>query len=76
MKTSCRLDYARIARASEHGIHLLVRLVAPDAAGPQRPPLNFGLVLDSSGSIGNAANGNMCFLRSRIASGSLFLGFG
>jgi Ca-activated chloride channel family protein len=52
MHASVRLEHALVAVESEHDVHVMLELAAPDpAAEDARPPLRLALVLDRSGSM-------------------------
>src|SRR5438309_475697 len=51
MKASVRLEHALLAVESEHTVHAMLELTAPQAPeGATRPPLHLALVIDRSGS--------------------------
>ena len=52
MKPHIRLEHELLAVESEHRVHAMLELVAPDPeAGGTRPPLELALVIDRSGSM-------------------------
>jgi Ca-activated chloride channel family protein len=51
MQTSVRVDYSLLAVESEHHVHAMLEVVAPDAGNEKRPALNVALVIDRSGSM-------------------------
>ena len=52
MDAKVKLEHSLLAVESEHEVHAMVEIAAPDAAGDaERPPLRIALVLDRSGSM-------------------------
>jgi len=52
MKAHIRLEHELLAVETEHRVHAMLELVAPDPeAGRERPPLELALVIDRSGSM-------------------------
>jgi Ca-activated chloride channel family protein len=53
MKAHIKLDHELLAVETEHRVHAMLELVAPEAhEGGERPPLELALVIDRSGSMG------------------------
>ncbi|HEX2778915.1 MAG TPA: VWA domain-containing protein [Gemmatimonadaceae bacterium] len=71
MKQELLLDYELATAQSGFVVHALLRLVGQAPADAARPPLNFALVLDRSGSMGGekltAARDAAAFLLRRVA---------
>jgi Ca-activated chloride channel family protein len=51
MEAAIKLDHSVLAVESEHRLHAMVELRAPEAPAGDRPPLRLALVLDRSGSM-------------------------
>ena len=51
MDAAIKLDHSVLAVESEHTLHAMVELRAPEAPAGDRPPLRLALVLDRSGSM-------------------------
>jgi len=51
MKSSVRVDYSLLAVESEHTVHAMLEVAAPEHSGGDRRPLNLALVIDRSGSM-------------------------
>jgi len=51
MEPTVRLEHHLLALEADHNVHVMVELVAPEAAPVERPPLALALVIDRSGSM-------------------------
>jgi Ca-activated chloride channel family protein len=54
MFSSIRVDHALVAVESEHLVHAMLEVTAPDVDGGDRPALHLALVIDRSGSMAGA----------------------
>ena len=52
MYSSIRVDHSLLAVESEHRVHAMLEVTAPDVEGVERPALHLALVIDRSGSMG------------------------
>ncbi len=52
MYSSIRVDQTLLAVESEHRVHAMLEVTAPDVEGSERPALHLALVIDRSGSMG------------------------
>ncbi len=53
MYSSIRVDHSLLAVESEHRVHAMLEVTAPDVEGVERPALHLALVIDRSGSMGS-----------------------
>lgn len=51
MFSSIRIDHSLLAVESEHRVHAMLEVTAPDIEGEERPALHLALVIDRSGSM-------------------------
>ena len=51
MYSSIRVDHSLLAVESEHRVHAMLEVTAPDVEGVERPALHLALVIDRSGSM-------------------------
>jgi len=51
MYSSIRIDHSLLAVESEHRVHAMLEVTAPDDDGQDRPALHLALVIDRSGSM-------------------------
>jgi Ca-activated chloride channel family protein len=51
MYSSIRIDHSLLAIESEHRVHTMLEVTAPDGDGKDRPALHLALVIDRSGSM-------------------------
>jgi Ca-activated chloride channel family protein len=51
MQSSIRVDHSLLAVESEHRVHAMLEVTAPDVEGSERPALHLALVIDRSGSM-------------------------
>jgi Ca-activated chloride channel family protein len=51
MYSSIRIDHSLLAVESEHRVHAMLEVTAPDAEGQERPAMHLALVVDRSGSM-------------------------
>jgi Ca-activated chloride channel family protein len=51
MYSSIRIDHSLLAVESEHRVHAMLEVTAPDVEGQDRPALHLALVIDRSGSM-------------------------
>ena len=54
MYSSIRIDHSLLAVESEHRVHAMLEVTAPDVVGRERPALHLALVIDRSGSMAGA----------------------
>jgi Ca-activated chloride channel family protein len=54
MYSSIRIDHSLLAVESEHRVHAMLEVTAPDVEGQERPALHLALVIDRSGSMAGA----------------------
>jgi Ca-activated chloride channel family protein len=54
MYSSIRIDHSLLAVESQHRVHAMLEVTAPDGEGEERPALHLALVIDRSGSMSGA----------------------
>ena len=74
MYSSIRVDHSLLAVESEHRVHAMLEVTAPDVEGVERPALHLALVIDRSGSM--RRSGSSKRPRMRPGSWSIILGTG